>query len=711
MERKVLVRRAGLLMGAAVVLAAGGGSIAVAQAGGRGGDFAAQVQQGRTAYAQHCASCHGASLTAGQFAPALKGPEFLAKWGTLPASELFEYIHTSMPPGQAGALPDPTYAAVTALILSENGGTAPGALPVNAELLARVMLPAPPLARMSGEAAVGGLSRRYPLPPGPAAPDRFANYAPVTQAMLSHPAPENWLTWRRSHQGLGYSPLRQIDTGNVDRLRVVWAQALPPGANMNEPLVRDGVLYVFGFGDSVHAFDAGSGRSLWTYKRQLPEGTALNSKKTIALYGDKVFTATSDNHMVALDARTGRPVWDVALTEKSGFRVPGGPLAAEGVIMQGLATQAAGGGLIVAFDAESGTKLWEFETVAKEGQPGGDTWNGLASDLRKGGSQWTSGTYDAESGLALWGVAQTYDTGPLRDLKPGLNNDALFTNATLAFVPRTGELKWYFQHMKNDQFDLDWVFDRVIGTINVDGRPRRVVITGGKEGLFDAIDAETGKYIKTVDMGIQDFIDRIDPATGDKHVNPAKIPGRDKGSVFVCPHGGGGRNWSPTSFNPETRLLFVNARDVCMDMVPASSGPGFLTTGVNIQYAPPPDGDGNYGIVQAIDMEAGKVVWEARRRQTPDMGILTTAGGVLFTGFMDRQFLAYDQQTGKELWRTGVSGVPNASPITYAVDGKQYIAIVTGHGNPLAFGIPDVIPETQLPPVNSSTLYVFALPD
>ena len=703
--------RTALLRSGAIAALLGGAGVALAQAGAPG--VAEQVAQGRTSYAQNCAACHGDGLTGGQFAAALKGPDFLGKWGGAPLSDLFEYIHRSMPPANAGGLPDDTYAAITALILQENGESR--ARVIKAGELGGIALPAAPAAAERGELGVGGLSRRYPLPPGPQVPDRFANYTPVTEAMLSNPAPENWLTWRRSHQGLGYSPLAQIDTSNVDDLTIAWAQSLPAGANMNEPLVRDGVLYVFGYGDSVHAFDAATGRSIWNYKRQLPQGTPLTSKKSIALYGDKLFTATSDSHMVALDARTGRPVWDVALTDKPDMRVPGGPLAADGVLMQGLATQVAGGGLIVAFDAASGEKLWEFETVAKPGQPGGDTWNGLPGDQRKGGSQWTSGTYDAETGLALWGVAQTYDTGPLRDLKPGENNDALFTNATLAFVPRTGELKWFFQHMKNDQYDLDWVFDRVIGTIEVDGRPQRVVITGGKEGLFDALDAATGKYIKTVDMGLQDFIVAIDPVTGDKTVDPAKIPGRDRGAVFVCPHAGGGRNWSPTSYVQATRTLFVNGRDVCMDMVPAS-GAGLLTTGVNVQYAPPPDGDGNYGLLQAIDMQTGKIRWETRRRetrrrQTPDMGILTTAGGVLFTGWIDRQFVAYDQATGHELWRTGVSGVPNASPITYSVDGKQYVAMVTGHGNPLASGIADVIPETQLPPVNSSTLYVFALLD
>ncbi|MGC1270460.1 MAG: PQQ-binding-like beta-propeller repeat protein [Croceibacterium sp.] len=669
-----------------------------------------QLAAGRRVYAQNCAACHGAQLTAGQFAPSLKGPEFQAKWGKAPLADLAEYIQTSMPPGNTGGLPQESYHALAALLFSENGGalTAPVA---EANLAALAVPVAPAQPGVEGEAAVGGLSKRYPLPAGPVIPDLFANYTPVTEAMLSNPAPENWLTWRRSHQGLGYSPLNQINTGNVADLRIAWAQALPAGVNMAEPLVRDGVLYSFGYGDQVFAFDAATGRSLWRYQRRVPEGTQLGSRKTLALWGDKIYTSTSDNHMVALDARTGRPVWDVTITDKPGFRNPGGPLAADGVIMQGLATQEDGGGLIAAFDAETGKHLWTFDTVAKPGQPGGNSWNGLAAEDRHGGSVWTSGTYDAASGLALWGVAQSYDTGPLRDLKPGQNNDALFTNATLAFEPRTGKLKWYYQHMKNDQYDLDWVFDRVIGTLEVGGKARRVVMTSGKEGLFDALDADTGQYLKTVDMGIQDYIIAIDPVTGVKTPDPAKLPGRDRGTVFVCPHGGGGRNWSPTSFNPDSRLLYVVARDVCMDMIPAPSGPGFLTTGVNIQYAPPPDGDGKYGVLQSIDMQNGKVKWEVRRRQTFNMGVLTTAGGVLFTGAMDRQFLAYDQQTGKELWRTGVADIPNASPITYSVNGKQYIAIVTGHGNPLASGIRDVIPETQLPPVNSSTLYVFALPD
>lgn len=691
-------RRWPLLLSVAALTGVGGA--ALAQAGG-----GASAPDAEALYAQHCAMCHGADLQ-GQLAPALTGAAFKQTWDGK-ARALADYIGTAMPPGNAGALTAQEHAAVARMILAKNG------IEGNLTAEAGDARPSKPAARprVQDEPGVGGLSTRlYPLPPGPKIPDRFANFTPVTEAELDKPAPENWPAWRRSHRGLGYSPLEQIDTSNVGRLTIAWAQALPPGVNMNEPLVRDGVLYVFGYGDNVFAFDAASGRQLWRYQREVPKGTGLNSRKTIALYGDKLYTATSDNHMVALDARTGRAVWDVALTDRPGMRIPGGPLAADGVIMQGFANNVAGGGLIVAVDAETGKKLWEFETVAKPGQLGGDTWNGEPGEQRKGGSVWTSGAYDAVNKLALWGVGNTYDTAPLRDRKPGMNNDALFTETTLAFEPRTGKLVWYYQHNKNDQYDLDWVFDRVIGTLDVAGKPTRVVITGGKSGLFDALDAKTGKYLKTYDMGIQDYIDRIDPVTGDKHVKPGMSPGRDKGPVFMCPHGGGGRNWSPTSWNPETGTLFVNARDVCTDLTP-TDGAGLLSTGVRAVYAPPPNGDGNYGLIQAIDLQSGKKLWEVRHRQTPDMGILTTAGGLLFTGWMDRQFVAYDQKTGKELWRTGVTGVPNASAISYSVDGKQYVAMVTGAGNPLSLGIPDVIPETQLPSVNSSSVYVFALPD
>ena len=237
-----------------------------------------------------------------------------------------------------------------------------------------------------------------------------------------------------------------------------------------------------------------------------------------------------------------------------------------------------------------------------------------------------------------------------------------------------------------------------------------MVITGGKEGLFDALDAATGKYIKTVDMGLQDFIERIDPETGDKTVEPDKLPGPRQRAGVRLPARRRRAQLEPDLVQPEHPPLFVNARDVCMDMVPAR-GPGFLTTGVNIQYAPPPDSDGNYGVLQALDMEArqgrvGDAPPADARHGHPDHRRRRAVHRL--DGPPVRRLRPGD---GRELWSTGVTGVPNASPITYAVDGKQYVAIVTGHGNPLAFGIARRDARDPLPPVNSSALYVFALPE
>ncbi len=680
---------------------------AAAQAQMSTSTFEEQVSAGRDAYAANCAICHGETLAGGQFAGALKGPVFLSSWGDVPAAALRDYITSSMPPGGSSRLETADFDSLTALILHENGGRTEDALSGD---MAISMPPAPTIEEQNA-LGIGGISPLVAAPSWPEPVDRFANFTPVTQDMLSNPAPENWMSWRRGHNGHGFSPLDQINRDNVGDLTIAWAQALPVGPNMAEPLIRDGVLYAHGFGDEVFAFDATDGRPLCLYQRQLPDGIDPLSKKSIALWGNLVITATSDLNLLALDARTGRPVWDVSMMDGSppAHRANGGPIVADGVAMMGITTTEAGGGLIVAVDVETGEQLWTFDTVAKTGQLGGDTWNEIPDEERRGGSVWTSGTYDEETGLALWGVAQSYDTGPLRDLVEGSNNDALFTNSTLAFEPRTGELVWYFQHMHNDQYDLDWVFERTIGTVTVDGEERRVVITGGKEGLFDAVDAATGEYLSTVDMGFQDFIIDIDPETGRKTPDPALLPGRDRPGVFMCPHAGGGRNWSPTVFEQETSRLFVNARDTCMEMRPSEGG--FLTSGVDIFYSFPRDSDGNFGFVQALNMETGEVLWEARRRAPYNMGMLGTAGGLLFSGGMDRQFIAFDMDTGEELWTTGLTGVPNASPVTYSVDGKQYIAIVTGMGNPLAFGLPGYTPEIPLPPVNSSSLYVFALPD
>jgi alcohol dehydrogenase (cytochrome c) len=349
--------------------------------------------------------------------------------------------------------------------------------------------------------------------------------------------------------------------------------------------------------------------------------------------------------------------------------------------------------------------------VAQPGEPGGDTWNGLSAEERSGGSSWTSGSYDPQTGLAYWGAGPTYDTAPLRILVEGENNDALYTDATMALDPKTGDLVWWYQHMRNDQWDLDWVFERTVADIQIGGQTRRVVMTAGKPSLFDILDAATGDYLGSVDMGLQNFITDIDPETGEKAYDPGLIPAGGNDDIVVCPSGGGGRNWPPTAFNPETKTMFAGARDACMHMVPVEGGGGLLTTGVTLTSIPSERSaqDGMHGIVQALDMESGAVAWEVRQRSPLATGILLTGGGLAFAGSTDRRVYAFDQSNGDVLWSDGLIDGPSGAPVAYAVDGRQYVAVVVGHGNPLSSF--NMAPEFPAAPVGAAAVIVYALPD
>jgi len=558
-----------------------------------------------------------------------------------------------------------------------------------------------------------------PLAPGveqphwPAPRDPLANAAPVTDALLENPSPNDWLSWRRTQDGLGFSPLTSVNKANVAQLQLAWSLALPAGQNAATPLVHDGVIYVHSFGDHVQALDATTGDELWHYARTLPETSRPTVKRNVALYDDKVYFGTSDVHVVALDAKSGHVVWDQPITEPgSGFGLTGGPLVARGKVMQGVNGQAPGGAYIVGLDAQTGKEAWRFYTIARPGEPGGNTWNGLPLEKRSGGSVWTAGSYDAEHNVALFGPAPTYDTGPMRDAvaRRGVTNEALYTNATIALNPDDGKLVWYFQHVPNDQWDFDWAFERQLVTLPVNGRDRKVLVTSGKEAVYDALDLNGGKYLFSIDLGLQNFITAIDPKTGAKRIDPSLIPSRER-PITVCPHAGGAKSWIPASINPQTKILYVPIVESCMVLTPAAQDErGSLSTGVRWTIRPTLDSDGRFGRIQAINLATKQTLWTERQRAPQTSGVLATAGGLVFAGALDRWFTAYDDASGKTLWRARLSDVPSAAPISYAVNGKQYVAMVVGYGSAQAMTFPMLTPEIDLPVVRSSTIWVFALP-
>ncbi|HJO10956.1 MAG: PQQ-binding-like beta-propeller repeat protein [Gammaproteobacteria bacterium] len=508
------------------------------------------------------------------------------------------------------------------------------------------------------------------------------NYSTVSDEVLQNPPAADWLIWRRTYDNMGYSPLAAINLQTVADLELAWRQAVTPSNNMPTPLVHDGVMFLYSAGDVVLAMDATNGELLWRYRH---DGGAITSHKFgISLHEDKVLVPTSDLHMVALDARSGGVIWDHAIDtgENTGYALRSAPLTAGGQVIQGVAaSRVPGGGFIIAVDLETGEESWRFNTLARPGEPGGNTWNNIPLEERRGGSVWNTGGYDPELDLVFFGVSPTYNTGPF--LYPlnikGVSNDALYTNATLALRPATGELVWYYQHIANDQFDLDWIFERSIVELEIDGEIRKAVVTAGKPGLFDALDAATGQYLFSVDPGIQNIISAIDPVTGTKFINPDVIPDAEM-TRTVCPLYQGGRNWPASAIDVESKFLFVPMFEVCMDTLLNGEGT-LLTSGLQMDAVPIPGSDGNFGRLQAIDLERQELAWQHRQVIPPISATLATAGGLVFVGYLDHSFKAFDQQTGEIVWETELDAISSSFPISYSVDGKQYIALVAGQLN------------------------------
>lgn len=667
---------------------------------------AAQATLGKDAYAQSCSSCHGRNADDGEFAPPLKGVEFRQRWGGKSLEALFTDMSTRMPTAAPGSLGDATYVQLLAYLLQENGFPA-GNTPIDSQRLSTVMLPS-----FSGGPG-GGLTAGVSLPPYPSRTNPLDKYTPVTDAMLANPPGSEWLGWRRTQDGAGFSPLTQITKANVGELRTAWVWSLPNGSNEATPLFHDGVLFVHAFGDKLQALDAATGDLLWQYSRRLPMGSAASVKRHIALHGDKVFVSTSDVHLVSLDIHTGKVVWDKAIADaKAGYGMTGGPTIAKGKVIVGTNGRAPGGNFIVALDAATGQESWRFSTIAKPGEPGGDSWNGVPLEKRNGGSVWVAGSYDPASNLVYFGVAQTYDTGPYRDLIPQANvtNDLLYTDSTVAINPDTGRLVWHFQHQPNDQWDFDWAFGRVLFKMPVGGTTKTVIATSGKQAIYDVVEADTGKYVASMDLGLQNVVLNVDPRTGAKAINPRLIPGKD--TITVCPHAGGAKSWLPESYNPATKAMFVPLVESCMDLTPvAPGGRGSLSTGVRWTLRPRADSDGKYGRLEAINLETRKVLWTNRQRAPLSSGVLATAGGVVFGGALDRVFAAYDDANGKELWRIRLNDVPNSAPISYSIGGRQYVAVVVGNGGAQAATFPGLVPEIRNPPDRGAAIWVFQLPD
>ena len=399
------------------------------------------------------------------------------------------------------------------------------------------------------------------------------------------------------------------------------------------------------------------------------------------------------------------------------FHISGGPLLANGKVIVGvsLGIDTGGGDYIVGLDAQSGTEIWRFNTIARPGQPGGDSWNGAPLNERFGSGVWSIGSYDPDLNLVYFGTGNTYDVGTLltpRAHQSLANNDALYTDSTVALDADTGKLSWYYQHMNRDVWDLDWAFEQTLVTVPVNGKPTKLLVTGGKMAIFDAVNRADGRYVFSKDVGIQNLVASIDAKTGRKLIKPELEPQAGR-TDLICPIATGARNWPTTAFDPASDYLYVPLLDnTCMDYNWVARGATDIAAGgqdMRLRGRPRPGNDGNFGRIEAIDLTTGRVVWTRRQRAPIASSLLTSAGGLVFGGARDRHFRAYDSANGTVLWEAILNASPSSSPATFSVGGVQYLAVIAGGGGALDSGSRSLTPEIIDPPAGT-TLWVFRLP-
>ncbi|MEJ1963092.1 MAG: PQQ-binding-like beta-propeller repeat protein [Gammaproteobacteria bacterium] len=529
----------------------------------------------------------------------------------------------------------------------------------------------------------------------------------------------------------GYSPLKQIDAGNVGQLRLAWARGLEPGPQEGTPLVHDGVLYFPNPRDVIQAFDAVTGDLIWEHRRPQPDDIEkyINApfiNRNIAIHGQLIIDTSADGYLYALDARTGKEVWNtLVLDYKSGIHQTSGPIVAAGKVFSGRGCDPVPDAnpepcVIVAHDAQTGRELWRTHTIPGPGEPGNESWGDVPFAERKHVGTWMPPSYDPKSNLLYFGTSVTSPAPKF--LLGGHDKKHLYHNCTLAIDASTGRIVWYYQHVV-DHWDLDHTFERLLIDTEVSPAKDSVtwinpriktgqkyeVVTGipGKTGIVYTLDRRTGEFLWARPTVYQNVVSKIDGRTGAVTVNPATVFSKTGDEVTVCPSIHGGKNWPAGAYSPLTNLMYYPLQNTCSQYTSITSSRHELSSyGLRSVNSLAP-GTQNLGTLYAISAKTGNVEWKYEQRAAL-LSLLTTGSGLLFGGDAAGRFRAFDQRNGAILWETNLGSQVTGFPITYSVHGKQYLAASIGRSvASSAYAL--LTPEIRVSSNNS--LFVFALPD
>lgn len=505
-------------------------------------------------------------------------------------------------------------------------------------------------------------------------------HTPVTDDMLlnAHKEASNWLMAGRDYAGTRYSPLARITTKNVKRLVPVYSFSLGTlDAQNTTPLVVDGVMYVTASHGKIYAVDAGNGKELWAYSHPLPDNIGKMmccdvGNRGAAVYKDKVFYATPDSHVIALNRETGAVVWDVVVGDwEKAQTMTVAPLVVKGKVIVGMSGAEYPTRLwIDALDVETGKQVWRRYTIPGPGEPGHDTWGNTDPDAWKygGGSTWITGSFDAELDTLYW---STGNPNPDWD-GMGRVGDNLHTNATLGLNPDTGDIKFYYQYTPWDVWDYDGVNETILA--NIGGK--KVWLHGDRNGFLYQIDRTNGKFVWAKEISKVNWTSGFTPE-GRPIIVQDKVPTYEHKAMGVCPASEGGKWWNPMSYNPVNKMVVIPSREICADLMAGKTERVEGKYNLGLSEA---DWIKGYGQLVGFDASTGEKKWTVKSDSPFTSGILTTGGGLAFAGTPEGEFQAFDITTGEKLWsyQTG-SGIVG-SPISFQIDGKQFIAVPSGWG-------------------------------